>query len=64
MKNLIKTYHQYQQVTPALNNISLKHAIYIANHFEDNPQGETENEIDSILIEYTMADLLTLAKTL
>ncbi len=45
-------YAEYQAKTPALLSITLEDAIQRLMKFEDNPQGEMENEIDSILIEY------------
>jgi galactose-1-phosphate uridylyltransferase len=45
-------YAEYQAMTPALLSITLEDAIQRLMEFEDNPQGELENEIDSILIGY------------
>jgi hypothetical protein len=49
---LRKEYYDYQAVTPALDGVTLEEAIQKLIQFKDDPKGEVENEIDSILIDY------------
>jgi hypothetical protein len=51
-EGLRKEYYKYRAETPALKDIDLEDAIRRLLVFMDNPEGEVENEIDSILIGY------------
>ncbi len=51
-EGLRREYYKYRAETPALKDIDLEDAIRRLLVFMDNPKGEIEDEIDSILTDY------------